>query len=682
MEKGQSKKNTLLLLLSVMLLFAVGCCRVTENNEHIAPPVLPIDSLWVETGNAQLDSLLQLLSIAPPDTNLAKLYCEIGEIYENEDFEKAKEYYLKLKKLSEQLNWNEGYYLYVTGFTNLLVREELSDSAVAILQEAHELAVRENDEMWATNMLVNKGSAYFGKEWFETALTCYMEALPVYEQKNATKQLQTLYYMMAQLYQCINATEKAIEYSEKSVALDPDDVFALCALAMAYSYTYQNEKAMDYYEKALHLCKLQNNVYLTGVIYWHLATDALFAFDLDKAEKYVHQSLEISEQFGHEACCNDYILLSKLEQLKGNSGKSEAYAMEALQIATEIEALEGKKSCYMILAELAVAQGKYRENIQYLKELDLVEMDIAYKTTLRSAEDMATKYKTAEKVIEIEQQRQVISRQNMHRLWLTSGVAVCVVILVLLWYVLNLRNRSNRVLAEINSTKDKFFSIISHDMKNPAISQRDSLKMLINNISSLDNESIVEYLNEILLSAEGEVELLYNLLNWAQLQTGRMSFIPTTFNLSSCLRPEIVLIQEMAKNKEITFTSHIPDEALVTADRNMIATVVRNLLTNAVKFTDTGGTVMLSISSNSKGKAHASTIVSVTDTGIGMSETRIRTLFCLDCARSTKGTANESGSGIGLIVCKEMLEKHRSTINVEGEERKGSRFWSELKTEG
>jgi signal transduction histidine kinase len=242
-----------------------------------------------------------------------------------------------------------------------------------------------------------------------------------------------------------------------------------------------------------------------------------------------------------------------------------------------------------------------------------------------------------------------------------------------------------RALAEINLTKDKFFNIISHDLKNPAIAQRDSLKMLINNIASLDGEQIAEYLNEILSSAEGEVELLYNLLNWAQVQTGRMAFVPTTLNLAVCLRSEILLIQEMAKNKEIIFTSQMPDEALVTADRNMIATVVRNLLTNAVKFTEKGGTVILDIAPlgmDATSNVHTYSI-SVTDTGIGMNETQIRNLFhfgrdAMNCV-STRGTANESGSGLGLIVCKEMLEKHGSALHIESEEGKGSKFWFELR---
>jgi signal transduction histidine kinase len=678
-QQNNQMKNYLLLL--VVLLFAIGCNRVAKNNvvknENFT---LQVDSLWAPTGDMLLDSLLQVASTAPKDTNLAKLYCDIGEMYENMDFEKAKEYYLKLKNISEQLTWNEGIYLYAIGFTNLLSREGLTDSAVVILQKAHELAVREKNEARAVNMIVCKGNAYFSKEWFETALTCYMEALPFYENKHSKEQLQSLYYMMSQLYRCINATEQAIEYGEKAVDLNREDPFALCALAIAYSYAHRYEQAKAYHEEALRLATVQNNIYLMGVLYYHIANDALFGFDLNKAEKYMHELSAISQQFGSIGYGNDLIILSKLEQLKGNYEKAEEYAQQALQIATEFETLEEKKYCYLLLAELAITQGNYRKNIQYWEECDLVEIDIAHKTAIRSSEEMSAKYETAKKEVEIERQQLIIEQQKIQHWLLIGGGALCILALLLLWYMLHLRTRRNHVLAEMNATKDKFFSIISHDLKNPAIVQRDSIKVLINNMSSLDNKTITEYLNEILLSAEIELELLYNLLNWAQVQTGRMSFMPATVNLASCLRSEITLIQEMAKNKNITFTSHIPDEALVFADRNMIATVVRNLLTNAVKFTDPGGTIMLSISSeNKKVASNTSTIISVTDTGIGIDETQIRNLFRLDSAHSSKGTANESGSGLGLLVCKEMLEKHGSILHVESEKRKGSRFWFELK---
>jgi len=239
----------------------------------------------------------------------------------------------------------------------------------------------------------------------------------------------------------------------------------------------------------------------------------------------------------------------------------------------------------------------------------------------------------------------------------------------------------NDALAEINATKDKFFNIISHDLRNPAVALRDAVLQLIQYARFWDADTQSNYFQELRKSAEGQVELIYNLLGWAKLQTGRMTYNPESFILTALL-PDISLIRKMAENKGITFTTQIPNDVFVTGDSNMLATVVRNLLTNAVKFTKSGGTVTLEVSHCRDGARPVST-VSVIDTGIGMSREQVETLRATSLQRignahSRAGTAGEQGSGLGLIVCREMLEKHGSELHVESEIGKGSRFWFEV----
>jgi signal transduction histidine kinase len=309
---------------------------------------------------------------------------------------------------------------------------------------------------------------------------------------------------------------------------------------------------------------------------------------------------------------------------------------------------------------------------------------------------MAAKYETEKKQSEIERQQSVIARQNTQRSLFVGGIAVCIIILSLLWYLLRLRIRRNTALAErndalaeMNATKDKFFNLVSHDLKNPAISQRDALQTLISNAHLWDVNRLTNYYHELLKSAEGEVELIYNLLGWAQLQTGRITYTPSTFNLAHRLRSDISLIRNMAEKKDVTLAVTIPEDADVTGDGNMISTVVRNLLSNAVKFTSSGGQVTLDVSTCCRDVArsrdvarHVSTgyIITITDTGIGMNNEQLEMLRTpsLQNAHSRKGTAGEQGSGLGLIVCHELLEKHGSKLYIDSEEGKGSRFHFEL----
>ena len=291
---------------------------------------------------------------------------------------------------------------------------------------------------------------------------------------------------------------------------------------------------------------------------------------------------------------------------------------------------------------------------------------------------MEAKYETEKKEREIERQQSVIARQNMHRWLLAGGIAFSAVFLALLLYTLRLRNRSNRALSDMNATKDKFFSIISHDLRNPAEAQRKAIRTLVDNAQRWDAGTLAGYYNDLLKSADDEVELIYNLLGWAKVQTGRLTCTPETLLLTDVL-PKISLIRKMAGDKDVNLHIQHPANALITCDSNIISTVIRNLLTNAVKFTPAGGDVMLDISLKAGETGEAGKyVISVSDTGTGMTTGQIASLFRLDSTHSRPGTAGETGSGLGLIVCRDLLEKHGITLHVESEAGKGSRFWFEV----
>jgi signal transduction histidine kinase len=296
-------------------------------------------------------------------------------------------------------------------------------------------------------------------------------------------------------------------------------------------------------------------------------------------------------------------------------------------------------------------------------------------------QEMEVKYEVQKKDMDIELKQATIDQQQKRQILFIGGLIAAGLLLTLLTYIIVLRNRRNRELAETNAIKDRFFSIISHDLKNPAISQRNAIQTLLENTGTWDTEILRKYYQTLLSSADHQVELLYNLLNWAYVQTKRLHYSPEFFDLTAQLRTDIALIQYMADIKNIRLNVNLPEHALVTGDCNMLTTVVRNLVTNAVKFTNNGGQVTLEVSPCRDGMHSVSTkhTITISDTGTGMSEEQVRNLLSgRDVARNVsthRGTAGEQGSGLGLIVCKELLEKHGSVLHVESEDGKGSRFW-------
>lgn len=230
-------------------------------------------------------------------------------------------------------------------------------------------------------------------------------------------------------------------------------------------------------------------------------------------------------------------------------------------------------------------------------------------------------------------------------------------------------NRIAEELRQLNNTKDKFFSIIAHDLRNPFITILGFTDLLLTDYKELDESEIIFYLEEMKKSAEISHNLLQNLLQWSRSQTGRIEFNPTKILLKNLVNVNLELLQPTAANKEIQIKSEVVDDIYVQADEDMLNTIIRNLITNAIKFTPKGGTI--TIAAKEVGKYAE---ISVEDTGVGMSEATMANLFRLDTTHSTLGTNQEAGTGLGLILCKEFVEKHDGKIWVESKLGVGSKF--------
>jgi PAS domain S-box-containing protein len=224
-------------------------------------------------------------------------------------------------------------------------------------------------------------------------------------------------------------------------------------------------------------------------------------------------------------------------------------------------------------------------------------------------------------------------------------------------------------LRELNSTKDKLFSIIAHDLRSPFNAILGFSELLIENSIVLDDAESVKYLGIINSTAENTLILLDNLLMWAKSQTGKIAYQPEKTNLSAVISEILVVSKSNAKFKHISLKSIKTDDIEVVADVNMLKTILRNLISNAIKFTHPNGEIVISAAQNQENIE-----ITVSDNGVGMSEETQIKLFEIDTNIITKGTANEKGSGLGLILCKEFVEKHGGEIWVKSELEKGSAF--------
>ncbi len=224
-------------------------------------------------------------------------------------------------------------------------------------------------------------------------------------------------------------------------------------------------------------------------------------------------------------------------------------------------------------------------------------------------------------------------------------------------------------LSEANITKDRFFSIIGHDLRSPFSSIIGFSEILVEQINEKDYDGIETYARIIHDSSKRAMNLLTNLLEWSRAQTGKIKFNPVHLEIASTISEVVDLYNKSAEQKSICISKKLPPHIAVVADKAMVKTILRNLISNAIKFTNPGGEIIIGAE-----KTEKEWIVSVSDNGVGIKAAHIDKLFRIDYNHSTTGTNQEKGTGLGLLLCKEFIEMHHGKIWVENNEKKGSRF--------
>ncbi len=228
---------------------------------------------------------------------------------------------------------------------------------------------------------------------------------------------------------------------------------------------------------------------------------------------------------------------------------------------------------------------------------------------------------------------------------------------------------SEKHLKNLNATKDKFFSIIAHDLKSPFNSILGFSNLIETNIKNKNYSKVDEFVNIIQQVSNKTIDLLHNLVEWSKSQTNMLEYKPEYIDLTKLVNEILELMKYSAEQKSIDISLIIPKQISIYADNSMVGTIIRNMISNAIKFTNSGGKIIISAKNNT-----SECLISVSDNGVGIKKESINKLFKIEESISTTGTENEIGTGLGLILCKEFVDKHSGTIWVESEYGEGSKF--------
>ncbi|MFO7924896.1 MAG: tetratricopeptide repeat-containing sensor histidine kinase [Bacteroidales bacterium] len=594
-------------------------------------------------------------------------------------------------------------------YSNILgsIKSELHDfeAARVNIERAHEIYKNINDMQGIASTLNNMGSMYRRMSLYDKAQECYFEALQCYRETNDMSGVASAMNNIGIIHKRINNLDIALDYYNNSLEIYKETggnrsgiSSLLNNIGIIWHEKGDYDKALDYYTQALESYETAGNIqgiatasHNTGIVHTRLG-------NYEDALKSYMKSVNINKTIGSNFnLANNFNNLGELYFLQNDYYKALEVLEEALGMATSMNAKELISENYLFQSII------YREKEEYEKSLHFYELFDQYKDSIFTTDtgdqiaELQVRFQRESQMTELDflekdnyiQQLRIREQETLllylGGIALLTGIFVFVILgmyrynkklnLVLKEKTRELENACNELtdlentLKKLNSTKDKFFSIIAHDLKNPFNALLGFSETLNQNYKDLSREQVFTYIDIIDKSAVNLYRLLENLLEWSKSQTGNMHYKPEKFNVKGIAETGIDTVRVNAERKNINISTRINPRLTAFADKNHISTVIRNLLNNAVKFTHRNGEIIISAK-----KTDRHVEISVADNGIGIAPGEQKKLFSLDHNITTVGTDDERGTGLGLLLCKEFVEKSGGRLYVESEPGKGSIF--------
>lgn len=562
----------------------------------------------------------------------------------------------------------------------------------------------------------NRGTAKAVLGQYDQSLKDLLEAAKLREEINDINGLSSSYNNLGYVFSEMQNDRKALDYYTKSLECHrkSDNAKEIGIVLNNIGWVQLRSKkldlALEYFYMALKANEEENDERGAGASLSNLGTVYRQMGQYQKGLEYHLKALGIAEKHVDKfGLCNtlfyiaeDYIYLNRIEE-------ATVYALKAFIMAKDIGMLSDEKKAATLLAHIYEKRKKYDESNKYLKLASSLNDSLFSIERAESIGKIQAFYEIENQAKENEflKKEQLISKQKIRQQLRILFLSIAIIAMALLLsYVLysskkklkqanalllnkndeinyqrevieikaNALDEKNQELTEINAVKDKLISVIAHDLKNPLHSVVGYSEVLINRIPQTDsNKEIISFLRIIHDNAIRGNLLLENLLQWSRFQTHSIQFLPVEQKIDKLINEELYFVQPIAAEKKVKISCDFDKDLTVNADSNMLRTIIRNLVSNAIKFSTEKGLIRI--------KAEVSdgvALFSVSDNGIGIPDKVKRKLFTGEAGITTEGTSGEKGTGIGLMLCKDFIEKHKGSIWVESEEGKGTKFFFTL----
>lgn len=480
---------------------------------------------------------------------------------------------------------------------------------------------------------------------------------------------------IARVYQMMENHEMALDYDLQAleIAIKNNDTINLATTYNNVGADYNNlknyEAAIEIYRKALNIAQNNEDIRLQALLHLNIGYTYQKTNDFDSSIVNLQNAeklyLEINDLYG---LANTY---NKLAEYYYETEKNDSilyFADKAREIGEKIGTITIKRQSYELLSIAYDNQNKYDSAFKYLELFNKLDDSIINSGNTKKITQLEMQYEfdKEREIDEIKHKAEVRRQQNQTIFFIIAFfLAILAVLFILRSYWI--KKKSEKELQDLNAIKDKFFRIISHDLKSPFTAFISISELLSNPNVNLSQEKVQYFAKSINKTAKSSYDLFQNLLLWSMSQRGNLKIEKTEVNLSELISTTIDLLKTPADSKNITIDfKQIDSEIIVKTDANIIKTVVRNILNNAIKFTHEDGKITIEIKNNS---------ITILDTGVGISEKNLTKLFKPEVHHTTTGTNEEKGTGLGLILCKELIEKIEGKIEVESELNIGTTFY-------
>jgi signal transduction histidine kinase len=676
-------KSLLLLILSFSIFFKTNVANAQSN---------------------EIDSLLQVINKLDDEGQQIRSYEKVVFAYSSQNKYDSAHYYIDRSiEIANDIK-DKTVLARALGIKGKMYRyESRFEKSLKVLKESYDLAKKLGEKKIIMSVSNDLGVTYRRIAEEGNALNYHLEAYKIAEELNDVKNLAVASNSIGIIYTYQGQYDEALQYFNKALALEQERnnslgiAINLNSIAWIYELEKNYNKAIEYYKKSLDVNERSNNQKGIVICYSDLGKVYHTIGEYKLSLEYYNKTLEFNKKLDDKRyIARSHIYLGEVYRDLGDIEKSLMHLKDGLKFALQIKTNRMIMLAYEQLSYTYEKSNNPSKAITNFKNYNIYKDSVLNEEKAKQIIEMQTRYESERK----EQENVLLKNENKlnesqiqrQRIAVFAIVSILLLITSLVFVLLTNRRKQKKAIVLLGkqnheilnqkeeiqeqahelekaiNTKNRFFSIIAHDLINPFHAIIGYSNLLKTSYDTLSKEKITEYIELISQTSSQAHELLINLLEWSLAQTNTIEFEPQVINIDEILIENIELLTSQAKRKSLELEFVPKNKAIVYADLNMMQTVVRNLISNAIKFTKIGKVVVTYEIDSDFCR------ISVKDTGVGISEQNLKNLFKIDKTVSSKGTSGENGTGIGLILCKEFIQKNGGEIFVTSKPEEGSEF--------